>query len=99
VQVDTAALRSAAAELDAVGRDLDGAVKGLSAEVLGAGSPWGADEPGSLFGMAYVEVTEHALDVYSSMAVQLTDIAAGVRFMADGYDQTEQDNTAMFTDP
>ena len=48
---------------------------------------------------AGVEVTEHALDGYSSMAVQLTDNAAGVRFMADGYDQTEQDNTTMFTDP
>ena len=93
-----AARRAAARPIRAAGEQLNEAVHSLSGHVLGAGNPWGGDEPGTLFGMAYVEVSEHALDVYASMVDQLVEIADGVQVMAETYERTERFNTDLFKD-
>ena len=96
LRVDVESLRASASPLEQAGQQLAQALHVLSGQVTGSHSPWGSDEPGSLFGMAYVEVTNHALEVYSSMAELLVDVADGVRQMAESHAQTEQANTEQF---
>jgi hypothetical protein len=59
-------------------------------------NPWGKDEPGSLFGMAYVEVLNHALHVFASHIEQIVTAADGLASWADSLHGAEQGNTDMF---
>ena len=97
IEVDVTALRSAAQTIGATGERLDGQVQQLQGTVTGSASPWGADEPGSVFGMAYAEVVQHALDVYASMADQLLDVADKLATGADAHECTDLDTAALFT--
>lgn len=97
IEVDVAALRSAAQTIGGTGERLDGQVQQLQATVTGSGNPWGADEPGSVFGMAYVEVVQHALDVYASMAEQLLDVAGKLATGADNHEFTDVGAADLFT--
>lgn len=97
IEVDLDALRAAADSLAATGQQLGAEVSGLESTVNGAGNPWGADEAGSLFGAAYVEVLTHALDVYRSMADQLLEAAANLDQGADAHEATENANAELFT--
>jgi hypothetical protein len=60
-------------------------------------NPWGSDEPGSIFGMAYVEVLGRALQVYGSHVQQLGMAAQGLYDWADSITQTEDGNARQFT--
>ncbi|MFF5176511.1 hypothetical protein ACFY2Q_00590 [Micromonospora sp. NPDC000316] len=97
IEVDLAALRAAADGLAATGQQFGAAVSGLESTVNGAGNPWGADEAGSLFGAAYVEVLTHALDVFRSMGDQLLETAANLDQGADAYEAIEATNAELFT--
>jgi uncharacterized protein YukE len=97
IEVDVDALHAAAASLAATGQQLGQAVSGLESTVNGSGNPWGADEPGSLFGAVYVEVLTHALDVYRSMADQLTEAAENLDLSADAHEATDIANAELFT--
>jgi hypothetical protein len=96
IEVDVAGLRAGAALIRTAGATLTGEVEQLRGTVEGAGSPWGADEAGTLFGMAYTEVLTHALDVYASMAEQLTEVADKLAGNADRYDLVESDSRGLF---
>jgi hypothetical protein len=67
---------------------------GLEATVT-TGNPWGGDEAGSLFGLAYLEVLNHAMEVLGSHLGQLVEAAEGLGTMAQQTWQAEQDNVAM----
>jgi uncharacterized protein YukE len=97
IEVDVDALHAAAASLAATGQQLGEAVSGLESTVNGSGNPWGADEAGSLFGAVYVEVLTHALDVYRSMADQLTEAAENLDLSADAHEATDVANAELFT--
>ena len=70
-------LVESAAAIGQCATDLGQGLQALSA-TLTSENPWGADEPGSLFGMAYLEVLGHALGVYGSHVDQLTEAAQGL---------------------
>ncbi|PWR09224.1 hypothetical protein DKT68_12835 [Micromonospora acroterricola] len=97
IEVDLDALHAAAGSLAATGQQLGAEVTSLESTVNGAGSPWGADEAGSLFGAVYVEVLTHALDVYRSMADQLLEAAANLDQGADAHEATETANADLFS--
>ncbi|WP_422738021.1 WXG100 family type VII secretion target [Micromonospora sp. WMMD729] len=97
IEVDVDALHAAAASLGATGQQLGAAVDGLESTVTGSGNPWGSDEAGSLFGAVYVEVLTHALDVYRSMADQLTEAAENLDLSADAHEATDLANAELFT--
>lgn len=46
-------------------------------------SPWGADEPGTIFGMAYTAVLGHAVEAYGTHVEQLVFAAEGLMQMAE----------------
>ncbi|WP_412542219.1 hypothetical protein R8Z50_06765 [Longispora sp. K20-0274] len=58
----------------------DGLVK-LQATVT-TESPWGADEAGTVFGMAYQMVLGHAMETYGSRCGQLVEAGSGLAEMA-----------------
>jgi hypothetical protein len=97
MHVDPDDLTSAAQRLGQVGKQLGSGLESLQATVT-TENPWGSDEPGSLFGMAYVEVLDHALEVLGSHVGQLFAAADGLGEWADGLHQTEEHNTETFTE-
>lgn len=73
-RVDPDDLRSASAGIGSCAERLADAVQRLQVTVT-SGNPWGADEPGSVFGAAYGAVLGHALEVYASHVGQLGSAA------------------------
>jgi hypothetical protein len=76
--------------------DLGAGLQSLQATVT-TDNPWGNDEPGSLFGMAYVAVLSHALEAIGSHVEQLVVAADGLTSWAASVAQTERDNADRFT--
>jgi hypothetical protein len=64
-------------------------------------NPWGADEPGTAFGVAYKGVLGHAMETLGSHVDLLTDSAEKLATWADNSRQAEQHNaeTAARADP
>lgn len=78
----------------ALGRTVEEFADGLDAleATITTESPWGADEAGTLFGAAYMEVLGHAMEVYGSHLGQLIEAAEGLGTWAQQVWQTEQQN-------
>jgi hypothetical protein len=76
--------------------DLGAGLQSLQATVT-TDNPWGNDEPGSLFGMAYVAVLSHALEAIGTHVEQLVVAADGLASWAASVAQTESDNADGFT--
>jgi hypothetical protein len=70
-----------------VGTGLDDLTKTVTTE-----NPWGADGPGSVFGLAYTEVVNHAIETLSSHTGQLFDTASNLVTWVDLSGQTEEEN-------
>ncbi|MEU4691748.1 hypothetical protein [Actinoplanes sp. NPDC023714] len=54
----------------------------LDATVAGPGNPWGADESGSAFAVAYQAILGHALGALGSYVSQMGDAALGLTMQA-----------------
>lgn len=70
-------------------------VQTLSTQVTGAGSPWGDDEMGSLFGAAYSEATQlgfqalnHVAGLLGGMAEALAKVGEVIQAADQGQSQT-----------
>jgi hypothetical protein len=87
--VDPDRLATAAREVktsaDGMARDLDS----LKAAVTGGEEPWGHDEQGRLFGAAYTEVRQQAIDAYDSHVRLLAFAADNLTTWANEARQTE----------
>jgi hypothetical protein len=93
MQIDPNQVGSAANDIAASAQDLGTALTQLQTTVT-TKNPWGSDEPGSLFGMAYVEVLGHALQVLGSHADLMMGAATGLADMANSVAQTDQAGAA-----
>jgi hypothetical protein len=87
-------LLGAAQELGACADDLGAGLTRLQATVT-TENPWGADEAGSLFALAYLEVLGHALDVLGSHVDLIGDAADGIADMAMDARQSDEDSEAI----
>jgi hypothetical protein len=96
MHIDPAMLGMAGTTIGQCAETMAGSLESLQATVT-TDNPWGSDEPGSLFGMAYVAVLTHAIEVYASRVDQLLVAADGLTAWSASIDQTEQDNTGLFT--
>ena len=65
------------------------AIETLQARVLGAGSPWGRDEMGSIFAEAYVECSAMGLQSMQHLAEQLASIAEGLQSMGQNLESAD----------
>ena len=76
-RVDLQQLAGAATGVGQCAQSLGTSLQGLQATVTSA-SPWGADEPGTVFGMVYTEVLGYALEVFASHVDLLRGAADGL---------------------
>ncbi|WP_019631756.1 WXG100 family type VII secretion target [Actinomadura atramentaria] len=91
-EVDPSRLRASASELRAVADRLQQALSDFEATVDGFGQPWGADDIGSIIGMAHDEAFDTALDCFTTNADDLAEYAEALTQMADNYVEMEQSN-------
>jgi uncharacterized protein YukE len=70
--------------------ELAQAIQSLQARVLGAGSPWGRDEIGSVFAEAYAECSSMGLQAMRHLADQLASIAEGLQQMGQNVESADQ---------
>jgi hypothetical protein len=94
MKIDPDQLGSSATSIAHSAETFADGLDGLEATVT-TGNPWGGDEAGSLFGLAYLEVLNHAMEVLGSHLGQLVEAAEGLGTMAQQTWQSEQENTAM----
>jgi hypothetical protein len=93
MKIDPDQLASSATAIAHTAESFADGLDGLEATVT-TGNPWGGDEAGSLFGLAYLEVLNHAMDVLGSHLGQLVEAAEGLGMMAQETWQAEQENAA-----
>ncbi len=89
IRVDPEKLAGTARAIGQCAEDLDTSLQSLQATIT-TDNPWGHDEQGSLFGLAYLEVLSHALDVLGSHAGQLGYAAEGLYDWALGAARNDQ---------
>lgn len=88
-RVEPEQLAEAAQGLQTVGESLYSALTDVTA-TLTTNSPWGADDAGTVFGMAYTALLSHALESMQSHVEKVFVSAEGVMAMAQTYDEAEQ---------
>jgi uncharacterized protein YukE len=89
-------LLTAAQQTQRVAEALAAATEKLRSRVLGAGSPWGGDEMGTVFASVYTEGTQLGLEVLGDLAQHLQDMAAGLAQMSEDTQATDEANAAGF---
>ena len=89
-------LTAAASQFQGFSDELTQAIETLQAKVLGAGSPWGQDEMGSIFAEAYTECSAMGLQAMQHLAAQLASIAEGLQSMGQNLDSAEQAGQTTF---
>lgn len=95
-RIGPGSLREAATQTHRYAEDLTAAAEKLRSKVLGAGSPWGADEMGTTFAAAYTECTQMGLVVLSELGQHLEEMATGLSQMAENTQATDEANAAGF---
>ncbi len=89
-------LAAAEGRLSDCGDRLGRAVRELHDHVLGAGSPWGSDELGTIFSEAYTSCTTTGLDSFSHIAGHLTDIGQALGQMGQNTQDTDRATASGF---
>lgn len=94
-RVDPEQLAGAASGVGQCAQSLGMSLQGLQGTV-GSANPWGADEPGTVFGMVYTEVLGHALEVYASHVDLLAGAAEGLATWAGTVAEVDAEQAAVF---
>jgi uncharacterized protein YukE len=95
-RVSPDSLLTAAQQTQRCADDLKAATEKLRSRVLGAGSPWGGDEMGTVFAAAYTECTHLGLEVLSDLSQHLEGMAASLAQMSENTQATDEANAAGF---
>ncbi|WP_147252679.1 hypothetical protein [Micromonospora endolithica] len=95
MHTEPAVLAGSAQAIAGAAVELEDGLRALDATVT-SGNPWGADEPGSLFGAAYTEVLSHALQTYDSHVQQLLGAAEGLADWAGQVVEADQRSEELF---
>jgi uncharacterized protein YukE len=84
-----ATLADAAQRFQNSSEELEHAIQTLQNRVLGAGSPWGRNEIGSVFAEAYAECSTMGLQAMQHLAGQLTSIAEAIQQIGQNIESTD----------
>jgi uncharacterized protein YukE len=95
-RVSPESLLAAAQQTQRLAVDLAAATEKLRSRVLGAGSPWGGDEMGTLFAAAYTQGTQLGLEVLNDLAQHLAEMAGSLAQMSENTKATDEANAAGF---
>jgi WXG100 family type VII secretion target len=83
-------LAVSARQMRSCGEEFAAAANRLHSQVLGAGSPWGQDEAGSLFGGIYTECTAMGLQALAHLGQLLGSVATSLDHMSRNVDRADQ---------
>jgi hypothetical protein len=89
ISTDPDVLAQAAQGIGTAAEELASRLQALSS-TLTSESPWGSDEPGTLFGTLYAAVLGHAMQAMASHADRLAYAAGGLGGWAEHLSRTEQ---------
>jgi uncharacterized protein YukE len=91
-----ATLANAAQRFQNSSQELERAIQTLQGRVLGAGSPWGRDEMGSIFAEAYTECSTMGLQAMEHLAGQLGSISEALQQMGQNLEAADQSGQTTF---
>ncbi|MET8354310.1 MULTISPECIES: WXG100 family type VII secretion target [unclassified Micromonospora] len=94
-EVDPALLRSGGDAVIGVAQGFIGELESFESQMQGFGEPWGADDIGSLIGVAYTAVAAWVLDCIGEAAEEIGSAGSDLTLMADNYEAAEQDTAGM----
>ncbi|MET8308451.1 hypothetical protein [Micromonospora sp. NPDC005173] len=90
-EVEPQSMRDAGGTVsDVASRFLD-ELDGFEAQMAGYGEPWGADDIGSLIGVAYTGVAAYVFDCIGIAAEEIGSAGGDLTSMADAYDRVDED--------
>ncbi|SIM86544.1 hypothetical protein [Micromonospora cremea] len=89
-EVEPALLRSGGDEVIGAAERFIGRLESFEAQMEGHGEPWGADDIGSLIGIAYTEASTWVLDCIGVAAEEIGSAGSDLTQMADNYELVEE---------
>ncbi|MBQ0904136.1 hypothetical protein [Micromonospora sp. U21] len=89
-EVEPALLRSGGDEVIGAAERFIGQLESFEAQMEGYGEPWGADDIGSLIGIAYAEASTWVLDCIGVAAEEIGSAGSDLTRMADNYELVEE---------
>jgi hypothetical protein len=95
--IDPEQLTQASCKLTMVAGDMVSDAQALQSTIVGSGSPWGADDAGSVFGMLYQVVLGKALETIAGRADQVGYAAEGLAAHSEAFASTETGVKANIT--
>ena len=84
-------IRAAGRGVTDLAKRFNGELEAFEARMQGFGEPWGADDIGSLIGIAYTEVANYIFDCVGMAADEFTSAGADITGMADAYERVDED--------
>jgi hypothetical protein len=93
--VDPDQLTGTGSAVDSCAQQLSTALQGLQTTITSQ-NPWGADDPGTVFGMAYTMVLKTAMDVYASHVEQLGGAAQRLAQWAQSVQSVDEGQAGRF---
>ncbi|MET8090749.1 hypothetical protein [Micromonospora sp. NPDC005220] len=97
-EVDPALLRSGGDEVIGAAERFIGQLESFEAQMQGYGEPWGADDIGSLIGIAYTEASTWVLDCIGVAAEEIGSAGSDLTQMADNYESVEEASVGALRD-
>ena len=94
--VSPSSLAAASQRMQRCGEELATAAQALRVRLLGAGSPWGHDEAGTMFGQLYTECTGLGLESLAHLGELLGSIAMDLGQMSENMQATDQAKASQF---
>ncbi|WP_229067764.1 hypothetical protein [Actinoplanes sp. DH11] len=94
LHLDPAAIAAAGSTLAGVAQRMAADVAELESTVAGPGNPWGDDESGSAFAVAYQAVLGHALGALGSYVQQMGDAALSLTLQARAVESADAEAAA-----
>jgi hypothetical protein len=91
LNIDRGVLKSSAAGLEGVAKQLEAAVKAFEAEITGHGEPWGYDDIGTLIGVAHQAVFEAAMECFTTNGEDIATDAGKLKEAAATYAESEKE--------
>jgi len=82
-EIHPESLRTASAGMQRCSDELLTALETLKARITGAGSPWGADDSGSIFGDLYTACTRSGFASFHELCDHLSDLSTGLAQVHD----------------
>ena len=95
-EIHPESLLHASAGMQRCSEELLTALETLKARITGAGSPWGADDSGSIFGDIYTACTRSGFASFHELCDHLSDLSNGLTQMHENVRAADESSAREF---